>query len=279
MNIKQLETTSAGYVVDGICETLSQSGRPFYETFAAFLAKYGSVVDNILITRHGSKLVKEDQLEFLGQRPTYLYTIEAYLMERAPWIRQQLAYVDADYDPIENFVAHEEETIEDDIKLRDKKLTHTDHPYTFQHTKQTPQTITEQYTEADIVTETGQTKTTVDNSVTSYDSDVAHENTKSETTPGKITNTEKPYNRKFKTPQITVTDTDTLQASRIYDDQTIEQPHKDKHTRELDRHGNQGIQTAAQMMQLDSDWWKDNRWLSALALDIVNLICERVEAI
>lgn len=278
MKLMKLETDE-GPIVKKICEDMADTGQPFADIFDAFLEKYDTTVDVILMTKHGKKEVYEDMLDDLGENALYCYAIRAYLMERAPWIRQQLAYLEAEYDPIENFTTHEEETIEDDIKLRDKKLTHTDHPYTFQHTKQTPQTITEQYTEADIVTETGQTKTTVDNSVTTYDSDVAHENTKSETTPGKITNTEKPYNRKFKTPQITVTDSDILQASRIFDDQTVEQPHKDKHTRELDRHGNQGIQTAAQMMQLDSVWWKENRWLSALALDIVNLICERVEAI
>lgn len=278
MNLLKLETDE-GPIVKSICEDMAVTGQPFADIFSAFLEKYDTAVDTILVSRHGKKEVFADMLEEFSGYSLYYMSIHAYLTERAPWIRQQLAYVEAEYDPIENFVAHEEETIEDDIKLRDKKLTHTDHPYTFTHTKQTPQTITEQYTEADIVTETGQAKTTVDNSVTTYDSDTAHDNTKTETTPGKITNTEKPYNRKFKTPQITVTDTDTLQASRIYDDQTVEQPHKDKHTRELDRHGNQGIQTAAQMMQLDSEWWKNNRWLSVLALDIVNLICERVEAI
>lgn len=278
MNLMKLETDD-GPIVKSICEDMAVTGQPFADIFSDFLDKYDLTLDNILITRHGKKVVLDDMLEDLGNYPLYYYAIEAYLKERAPWIRQQMAYIEAEYDPIENFVAHEEETIEDDVKLRDKKTTHTDKPYTFQHTKLTPQITTEQFSEADIVTETGQTTTTVDNSVTTYDSDTPHDNTKTETSPGTITNTEKPYSRKFTTPQITVTDTDTLQANREYEDQTIEQPHKDKLTRELDRHGNQGIQTASQMMRLDSDWWRDNRWLSALALDIVNLICERVEAI
>ena len=279
MNIKQWETTSAGYIIDGICETLSQTGRPFYETFEAFLEKYGSVVDNILITRHGSKQIREDQLEFLGQRPTYLYTIEAYLMERAPWIRQQMAYIEAKYDPIENFIGYEKEEIEYDVKQRHNLRTDTEKAYTFQHTKQTPQIIAEQYTEADVVTETTQLKTTTENSVAPFDSDTYHDNNKTETTPGKITNTEKPYSRKTKTPQITVTDTDTLQADKKFTVDFTDDAHKDKTTREVNRHGNQGIQTASQMMSLDESFWRTNRWLSTLALDIVNLICERTEVL
>lgn len=278
MKLMKLEIDD-GPIVKGVCQDMAGAGQPFADIFSDFLEKYDQIVDNILLTRHGKKEVFNDMLEEIGNNPLYYYTIQAYLTERAPWIRQQMAYIEAEYDPIENFIGYEKEEIEYDVKQRHNLRTDTEKAYTFQHTKQTPQIIAEQYTEADVVTETTQLKTTTENSVAPFDSDTYHDNNKTETTPGKITNTEKPYNRKTKTPQITVTDTDTLQADKKFTVDFTDDAHKDKTTREVNRHGNQGIQTASQMMSLDESFWRTNRWLSTLALDIVNLICERVEAI
>ena len=278
MKLRNLEIDD-GPIVKGVCQDMAATGQPFADIFSDFLEKYDQIIDNILLTRHGKKEVFNDMLEEIGNNPLYFYTIQAYLTERAPWIRQQMAYIEADYDPIENFIGYEKEEIEYDVKQRHNLRTDTEKPYEFKHTKDTPQIISEQYTEADVVTETSQQKTTTENSVAPFDSDTYHDNNKTETTPGKITNTEKPYSRKTKTPKITVTDTDTLEDDKEFTVEFTDDAHKDKTTREVNRHGNQGIQTAAQMMQLDSDWWKANRWLSTLALDIVNLICERTEAL
>lgn len=278
MKLMKLEIDD-GPIVKGVCQDMATAGQPFADIFSDFLDKYDQIVDNILLTRHGKKEVFNDMLEDIGNNPLYYYTIQAYLTERAPWIRQQMAYIEAKYDPIENFIGYEKEEIEYDVKERHNQRTDTEKPYTFEHTKETPQIIAEQYTEADVVTETSQQKTTTENSVAPFDSDTYHDNNKTETTPGKITNTEKPYSRKTKTPQITVTDKDTLQADKKFTVEFTDDPHKDKTTREVNRHGNQGIQTASQMMSLDESFWRTNRWLSTLALDIVNLICERVEAI
>ena len=278
MKLMKLEIDD-GPIVKGVCQDMATAGQPFADIFSDFLDKYDQIIDDILLTRHGKKEVFNDMLEEIGSNPLYFYTIQAYLTERAPWIRQQMAYIEAEYDPIENFIGYEKEEIEYDVKQRHNLRTDTEKAYTFQHTKQTPQIIAEQYIEADVVTETTQLQTTTENTVAPFDSDTYHENTKTQTTPGKITNTEKPYNRKTKTPQITVTDTDTLQADKKFTVDFTDDAHKDKTTREVNRHGNQGIQTAAQMMSLDENWWRTNRWLSTLALDIVNLICERVEAI
>lgn len=268
-----------GPIVAGIVEDMSTEGETFADIFADFLERYGETVDTIMITRHGNRIVEPEQLEEIGATILYIPTIKAYLMERAPWIRQNMAYIDAEYDPIENFIAHEEEKIEDDMKQRHSVKTDTENAYSRTHTKQIPQVITEQYTEADITSETTQLKTTTENSVSPDDSDGYHKNTKAETTPGKITNTEKPYNRKYKTPQTTITDTDSLAAPKVETHAFTDDAHKDIHSRTLDRHGNQGIQTASQMMALDESWWNKNRWLSQMALDVVNLICKRTEAL
>lgn len=49
---------------------------------------------------------------------------------------------------------------------------------------------------------------------------------------------------------------------------------KDSYKRDLERSGNIGVQTAAQMMAFDSDFWKSFSWLSDMCRDIVNLTCE-----
>lgn len=269
-----------GPVISIIMGDIVDDEGTFSDIFSDFMTKYQNTVDYIALTRHGKKTVDPDMLEEADDSHyMYYYTILAYLMERAPWIRQNLAYIDAEYDPIENFIAHEEETITDDMKQRHSVKTDTENAYSRTHTKQIPQVITEQYTEADITSETTQLKTTTENMVSPDDTDGYHNQTKAETTPGKITNTEKPYNRKYKTPQTTITDTDSLAAPKVETHAITDDAHKDIHSRELDRHGNQGIQTAAQMMALDESFWNKNRWLSQMALEIVNLICKRTEAL
>lgn len=279
MNLKEFYNDE-GPIISIIMGDIVDDEGAFSDIFSDFMTKYQNTVDYIALTRHGKKIVDPDMLEEADDSHyMYYYTIMAYLMERAPWIRQNLAYIDADYDPIENFIAHEEEKIEDDMKQRHSMKTDTEAAYSRTHTKQIPQVITEQYTEADITSETTQLKTTTENMVSPDDTDGYHNQTKAETTPGKITNTEKPYNRKYKTPQTTITDTDSLAAPKVETHELTDDAHKDIHNRTLDRHGNQGIQTAAQMMALDEKFWNNNRWLSQMALDIVNLICKRTEAL
>ena len=269
-----------GPVISIIMGDIVDDEGTFSDIYSDFMTKYQNTVDYIALTRHGKKTVDPDMLEEADDSHyMYYYTILAYLMERAPWIRQNLAYIDAEYDPIENFIAHEEETITDTMDQRFSLKKNTEKPYSRAHTKEIPQVITEQYTEAEITSETSQLKTTTENKVSPDDTDAYHSQTKSETTPGKITNTEKPYNRKYKTPATTITDRDSLSADKIIEETPRVDAYEDTHSRELDRHGNQGIQTAAQMMALDESWWNKNRWLSQMALDIVNLICKRTEAL
>ena len=91
-----------------------------------------------------------------------------------------------------------------------------------------------------------------------------------------MTNTEQPYNRKFKTPQHTITETESLAAPKEVTQKIEDAAYIDQDTRELDRSGNIGVQTAAQMMTMDAEFWNNNRWLSKIAEDIVNLLCEEV---
>lgn len=344
--------------------------------------EYDAIMDKILLTRHGKMTVDEDMATADDSSMADM-AIYAYLTERAIYIRQNLAYEAAEYNPIENYsqIEHEVTTVE--IGEREHLNTHTDKAHTFStehehgaqdqtntHTKEayefsiehehgaqdntnthteeahtfsiehdivqhqttthTPQIITETYAENNIVTEVEQNPTTHLSQVVPFESSSLFDKEKVTDTPGKTTNTEKPYNRKNKTPDNTVTvtemphmdtdteihnddevttdrltttlftDTDTEKhdadevttdhlettsytdtvtekhlADEIQTDKHQAEAAEDETTRDLTRSGNIGVQTAAQMMMLDSEWWKNNLWLRQMCLDIVNLICER----
>lgn len=346
---------------------------------------YDAIMDKILLTRHGKMTVDEDMATADDSSMADM-AIYAYLTERAIYIRQNLAYEAAEYNPIENYsqIEHEVTTVE--IGEREHLDTHTDKAHTFStehehgaqdqtntHTKEayefsiehehgaqdqtnkhteeaheveirhdivqhktdthTPQIITESYTEADVVSEVTQLQSTHETQAAPDDSDSYHAKEKVLDNPGKTTNTEKPYNRKTKTPDNTVsvteaahldtdkeihnedevttdqltttlyTDTDTEKhdadevttdrletttytdtvterhlADEIQTDKHQAEAAEDETTRDLTRSGNIGVQTAAQMMALDKDFWEKNLWLRQLCLDIVNLICERTVA-
>lgn len=343
---------------------------------------YDAIMDKILLTRHGKMTVDEDMATADDSSMADM-AIYAYLTERAIYIRQNLAYEAAEYNPIENYsqIEHEVTTVE--IGEREHLDTHTDRAhtvtnehihgvqdYTNTHTVQpyevsidhlhdvqdytnthtedahtveiqhdfvqhqtnthTPQIITENYTEADVVSEVTQLQSTHETQAAPDDSDSYHSKEKVTDIPGKTTNTEKPYNRKNKTPDNTVTvtelahldkdkeihsvdevttdrmlttkytDTDTEKheedevvtdrmlttqytdtvnekhlADEIQTDKHQAEAAEDETTRDLTRSGNIGVQTAAQMMALDKDFWENNLWLRQMCLDIAGLICER----
>ena len=264
----------AGTVADLIDDTY------FGEIFSDFdSANLAATIDYILVTRHGNRIILPEMLEEFGENFLWYWALASYLRERAPWIRQQMAYIEAEYNPIENYSQPEVETVDFDRKKRTRDITNTENAYSRTRTRQNPQVITEQYTEANIVSTTAQTQTTAEHKVAPFDSSTYHAESKDETTPGTITSTEQPYNRKFKTPQNTVTDTEALAAPKVETQKIEDAAYKDQDKRDLTRSGNIGVQTAAQMMSLDNEFWDKNRWLSQMALDIVNLLCEQVEVI
>ena len=104
-----------------------------------------TIFDQNFITRHGLKRMDPDQLEDFDT--TYIYadvTIRAYLKERERYLMQQIAYFDAEYNPIENYSQSEHETIDFDRKKKTRDVTNTENAYTRKHTRLTPEMITEQ---------------------------------------------------------------------------------------------------------------------------------------
>ena len=285
MSLTRMRAFEAGYennFVMGCAQAIGAAGATYEDIMSDFVDKgYATAVDIFLNTKHAKKILLEDQLEHQDPEDDTSdiwaqLTVEGYLFERAPWIRQQMAYIAAEYNPIENYSQHEEETIDYDRKKKTRDITNQEKPYSRQRSVSNPQVITEQYTEANIINTTAQTATTVEQQTAPFESSSYFNQNKTTETPGTVTNTEQPYNRKFKTPANTVTETESLQAAKEVTQKIEDAAYIDQDTRELDRSGNIGVQTAAQMMAFDSEFWDKNRWLSKIAEDIVNLLCEEV---
>ncbi len=302
MNLLELEKSEGMFLMKRcVAEIIAGADEDISTIFTDCSDRgYDEVMDQILVSKYGRRDVSEYMLTeiteaFYGK--IYKNTIKSYLIEKAFYIRQCLAYEKAEYNPIENYSQVEHEDITNSIGARDFTDTNTENPYSreveheyTQHVKttQTPQIITESYTEADIVTESSQQTTTTETKNAPFESSTYFNKEKTEVTPGKVTDTEKPYNRKTKTPQITVTDTDqahtitdteSLAVSKVDTHRHLSQDAEDTTERDLTRSGNIGVQTAAQMMSFDASWWGNHTWLSDIIRGIVNLLCEDVIAV
>lgn len=261
-------------IVDSLCGDTG-SENAFNDLADRELPGY---LDMILVTRHGKKILDPWQLQEIGedQIPLAEFTVKAYLKERERYIAQQLAYFDAEYNPIENYSQIESETIDFDRKKKTRDITNQEKAYSRTRTTQNPQVISEQYTEANIVNTTSQTASTVEQQTAPFESSSYFDQNKTTETPGTVTNTEQPYNRKFKTPQHTITETESLAAPKEVTQKVEDAAFIDQDRRELTRSGNIGVQTAAQMLEMDEKFHWHNRWMSKMVLEIVNLICEEV---
>ena len=285
MSVTRMKAFEQDYSLEFVVScavAMGQSGMTYEDVMGDFIEKgYANAVDMALATRHGKKILLDDMLEHTDpedeESPIWAdYAIQEYIFERAPWIRQQMAYIEAEYNPIENYSQVESETIDFDRKKKTRDITNQEKPYSRQRSVSNPQIITEQYTEANIVNTTAQTATTVEQQTAPFESSSYFNQNKTTETPGTVTNTEQPYNRKFKTPANTVTETESLQAAKEETQKIEDAAYIDQDRRELTRSGNIGVQTAAQMMKMDAEFWNNNRWLTQMAEDIANLICEEV---
>lgn len=277
--IRQFEAAYNNAFISGCIDALKTTGEGnIFNT----LQERGldAVFDQIIITRHGRRMMDPEQLEDFSQNDIYAdVTVKSYLKERERYLMQQISYFDSDYNPIENYSQIEHETIDFDRKKKTRDITNTENAYTRKHTRLTPEIVTEQFAENNIVSETEQATSTNTHKVAPFDQDTFHNESQDTNQPGKVTTTEKPYNRKYKTPQNTITDSDFLEQPKVETSKIEDAAYKDQDERNLTRSGNIGVQTAAQMMALDADFWDKNRWMSKLVLDLVNLLCYQVEGL
>lgn len=285
MSLTRMRAFEAGFennFVMGCAQAIGAEGATYEDVMADFIDKgYASAVDIFLNTKHTKKILLEDQLEHLDPEDETSdiwaqLTVEGYLFERAPWIRQQMAYIEAEYDPLDNYNQVERETLSMDRKRKQRDITNTEEPYERKRKIENPQIITEQYAEANIINETEQAQSTSEQQTAPFESSSYFNQNKTLENPGKITNTEKPYNRKFKTPAHDVDETEYLEEDKVVTQKIEDYAYIDQDRRELTRKGNIGIRTTAEIFQIDSDYWNNNRWLTQMAEDIVNLLCEEV---
>ena len=253
---------------------------------------YSNIVDMLLVHKFGDRqiLFTDEEVE----DEAYKQPIFAYLYPRWRYLLQCMVYLASEYNPIENYSGTEHEETEYDVKER--RFTKGEQIDTHLEPQDVTQTIegqhTDQITPAKKTVTTTSDKQTTTNSVSPFDG-TGFVNKEETTVAGQQTGgasqvqqissqqTADQYNYAQKTDTVTshfgasegyeVTDTDGQRVD-------IDQAHKDKTTRDLDRHGNLGVMTAAQMMIYDDDFWKKFAWLDSIAHELAILLAESVWA-
>lgn len=324
MNLKtwMIENTTDGLVTD-ICAT-------FTGGVLATVHEKGvdEVIDHVLYSRHGKQIMDEE----LTEDPEDLtMAVTAYLMERGRYMLQVIAYIESEYNPIENYSQHEEESIDTTYAERTDHGTDTKAEDTFRHgqhidsqnyaqysdTQKNPQytdTMTTGKNGYDVTQHTAkvQTQTTPpgDTSTTSvapFDDDTFHnkEQTAVSHTAGTQTveriatgtdsgNDKTSFSQRVDetmheahnvemqhgqhTDQFTYAQYDDIAHVGGTEDsyEHVTDERTDNISRELDRSGNIGVQTAAQMLQLDEAFWWNFRPFQKIAREIAALITEGV---
>lgn len=291
--------------------------------FENFLSgQYAQTVDQILSYKFGNRecLYSEDAIEDEEYKPA----VQAYLFSRWRYIAQSMEYLEAEYNPIENYSGDETETTTYDSAA--KKRTITDDIARHETQDDIPQHKTTQHYDTfeeffdpkvsvDTQTTDKQTNTVISDKQTSttknapFESDTFHnkeqvtiegqENDgglKTETTisgeqPGgaiKVeTKTELQDHAGAASPdprQKTERPTrEDYEKTDPYLDKHIQLAYIDEHTidddqfrdvttRTLLKTGNIGVQTAAQMLAMDADFWDHFRWLDELAHELAVIL-------
>lgn len=289
------------------------SGYPedVQETFARLITdKYLDTADKLLYTRYGERQLRSEDSIIINME------IMSYLILNAPYYKKCLDYIDAEYNPVENYSSVEDETIKTELDEVNNHGSQTKAEDTFRHGAHTDQKTYAQYTDTDtegqggydVTTHTAKVKTTstpgTDTStlkVAPFESDSFHN--KEQTTISHLEGTETVErltsgndNGNDKTSFSQKTDTHQhgqhtdQEVYPTYDDishvgdtqdsfENITDEREDNVTRHLTRAGNIGVMTAAQMMKEDKEFWKSFGWLSDMAHDVANLLTEGVWAV
>lgn len=324
MNLKTWinENTTAGLIVDLCSASTDTNLLAFHE------AGMDEALDITIKSRQGKQIVDSD---YEDAPEDGIEAVAAYLVERSRYLGQVLEYFKAEYNPIENYSQHEEETIDTTYAERTDHGTDTKAADTFRHGAHTDQQSFAQYSDTSInpsytdtvttgvggydvtthlakvetqTTPPGDTSTT---SVAPFESDTFHnkEQTAVTHTQGSQTvarvavggdagNDKVSYSQKQDT-NLHGAHNDELQHGAhtdsfiypTYDDiahvgdtqdsfEHITDERTDSVERNLDRSGNIGVQTAAQMMLIDESFWWNFKPLQKMAREIAALLAEGV---
>lgn len=319
------DNTTDGLVVD-ICSAATEEHLSGFHD-----SGYDAVVDIYLNRLHGKQTVDPDYAEDPAEG---IDLIDAYLKERGRYLTQIVAYISAEYNPIENYSQTESETIDTTYGEVNQHGTDTKAQDTFRHGQHTDSDIFPSYTDSVVNPQYTDTVTTGQGgyNITQHTAKV-----QTQTTPPGDTNTLEvaPFDSDtyHKKEQTTVTHTQgTETVSRVvtgddggddkttfsqkvdtnqhgaHTDQITKGEHTDQHTyaeyddiahvgdtedsyshisdertdsvaRDLTRSGNIGVQTAAQMMALDEDFWWKFKPLQKIAREIAALLVEGVTSL
>lgn len=295
LTILELETSNNGTAIKDIITALS-SDTSIPETDREVFNQlntdgYAATLDETLVSHYGERTLRPTVLNEYLSVPFWKVNIKAYLKRKAVYFRHCLEYISAEYNPIENVFGEEHEETSTTHGERHSATTDTDEPRTFsteydyplhQRDIVNPQVITEEFTEANIITKTEHGDDTSTTSVSPFDDSANWYNQdKVKNEYGNVTETEQPYNRKFKTPSNTVSEKDlarkdTVTEKHLVDevsthDTTIDEA-VDSFERDFSRHGNIGVATPAELIEKDAETWRAFGWLYDTAHDIANLI-------
>lgn len=271
----------------------TMTGYPEYidTTIDALIdGKYLDAADKILYTRYGERELRSTDDIVIAMK------IVSYLVEHARLYEKCLEYIAAEYNPIENFNGTESETNQNVYGTLNEHGTDTKAQDTYQHGSHTDTFTTgshdDTYHIAKVQTQNTPGTDTVTTQTAPYESETFYNKDKSTTshTAGTETveriasgddggNDKTTYSQRIDTnAYVQYSDIDhvggTVDAySHITDSRT------DTLTRTLNKHGNLGVATSAQMIAGDYETWQKFGWLSDMAHDIANLLSEGVWAL
>lgn len=242
----------------------------------------------------------EEELTTTGAQ--YVPSIMYWLLEREALIQKNIEYMLAEYDPIENYsqIEHESTTFNGDQRVETTDYDRKQYDDIYHYGEKTDKYLVGQKTTTfnngtKLVTNTENKSRDIERTVP-FDNDDFFDVSEKEhggygdldaivTTEqtvyqGAAPNTVETNTSVDGEKNVTMQHEDyTRHGAHKDQDQKRSNAYEDTTERDLTRSGNIGVQTAAQMMKLDSDWWKENTWLRYLAKDLSGMIGMEVEAI
>ena len=289
-----------GKLVENVAEAMTTVTEPplfpayVQETMERMVAdKYMEACDNILYTRFGERIART------SDATTILWELRSYLVTHALYLQKCLGYIDAEYDPVENYSNTEHEEIKTEYGERGESGTQTKAEDTFQHGSHTD-TFTEGADGGyDVTTHTAKVETQTtppgDTNTTQtapFESSEFFNQSKSTVThtQGSETVARVAVGGDNGNDKVTYSQKKDKQEYQQYNDiahvggtedswgKTVDEV-EDNVTRDMTRKGNIGTMTASEMIRKDWDLFKVFLWIEDMAHDIANLLSVGVSAL
>lgn len=301
MTILELETSNNCEVIKDIFESLStdaSASETDRETFSRLNTEYGQVFDDTLASLYGERELRPFATATFHNVPFWSVNIGAYLRRRATYLGKCLLYIDAEYNPVENYMGNETETTTENRGARSENTSSNigsqsnskQYGAISETTSETTGAQSNSYTHGAHTDEVTEDVRTERNKTAPFETDTFHNNT--ETTTGGAQNnsgviqphtTENKFAQQSDSESIgSRSDSGSRNVNSHSDSETIggrsdsgthtAAAYIDTISRTFTRHGNIGVLSAGELMQRDSDFFKDFQWIFDTVHDIANLI-------